>query len=120
PRLAARAGAMSDLVVHLSNGITLAVPPSLQSVTTYVLLEQETWFEKELALLPHVLRPGMTAIDIGANLGIYALPMPRLVAPAPQFGPLAPWKGRGGGAGGGLRPGSGKAARGGGGRPAAS
>ena len=40
---------------------------------------------KELAFLPHVLRPGMTAIDIGANLGIYSLAMARLVAPGKVF-----------------------------------
>jgi FkbM family methyltransferase len=72
-------------ILRLSNGVTLAVPRSLQAVTTYVLLEQETWFEKELAFLPHLLRPGMTAIDIGANLGVYSLAMARLVAPGPVF-----------------------------------
>jgi FkbM family methyltransferase len=72
-------------ILRLSNGVTLAVPPSLQAITTYVILEQETWFEKELAFLPHVLRPGMTAIDIGANLGIYSLAMARLVEPGKVF-----------------------------------
>jgi FkbM family methyltransferase len=75
----------SASILRLSNGITLAVPPSLRAITTYVILEQETWFEWELALLPHVLRPGMTAIDIGANLGIYSLTMARLVAPGRVF-----------------------------------
>src|SRR5262245_51991618 len=42
-------------------------------------LEQEVWFEKEIAFLPCFLRPGMTAIDIGANLGVYSIPMARLV-----------------------------------------
>ncbi len=73
------------VILRLSNGITLAVPPSLRVTTTYVILEQETWFERELAFLPHVLRPGMTAIDIGANLGIYSLTMARLVAPGQVF-----------------------------------
>src|SRR5262249_44145827 len=56
-------------------------PPSLSAITTYVLLEQEEWFEKEINFLRHFLKPGMTAIDIGANLGVYSLPMARLVAP---------------------------------------
>jgi FkbM family methyltransferase len=73
------------MILRLSNGVTLAVPPSLKVTTTYVILEQETWFERELAILPHVLRPGMTAIDIGANLGIYSLTMARLVAPGRVF-----------------------------------
>ena len=59
--------------------MTLAVPASLQSITAYVLLEQERWFEKEMDFLRHWLRPGMTVIDIGANLGVYSLPMARLV-----------------------------------------
>jgi FkbM family methyltransferase len=51
----------------------------LQSITAYVLLEQERWFEKEMDFLRHWLRPGMTVIDIGANLGVYSVPMARLV-----------------------------------------
>ena len=69
------------LRIHLSNQVTLAVPPRLDSLTTYVLLEQETWFEKELSFLSRWLKPGMTAIDIGANLGVYALPIAQLVGP---------------------------------------
>lgn len=72
---------MESLSLRLSDGVTLAVPRSLESITTYVLLEQETWFEKEPRFLRHFLKPGMTAIDIGANLGVYALPMARLVGP---------------------------------------
>jgi FkbM family methyltransferase len=65
--------------VKLSDGVTIAAPATLQSITTYVLLEQETWFEKEMMFLRHWLRPGMTIIDIGANLGAYSLPMAKLV-----------------------------------------
>jgi len=61
--------------------VTLAVRPRLDSITTYVLLEQETWFEKELPFLMQYLQPGMTAIDIGANAGVYSLPMARAVGP---------------------------------------
>src|SRR5262245_13547416 len=61
--------------------MTLAVPASLSSITSYVLLEQERWFEKEVDFLPHVLAPGMTALDIGANLGVYSVSMALLVGP---------------------------------------
>ena len=61
--------------------MTLAVRPRLDSITTYVLLEQETWFEKELPFLMQYLQPGMTAVDIGANAGVYSLPMARAVGP---------------------------------------
>ena len=70
---------MNDLTLSLRDGTRIVVPASLGAITTYALLEQETWFEKELRLLPHLLRPGMTAIDIGANLGVYSLAMSRLV-----------------------------------------
>ena len=72
---------MTELRLQLNDGTVLAVPASLDSITTYVLLEQESWFEKETKILGRLLRPGMTAIDIGANLGVYSLPMSRLVAP---------------------------------------
>src|SRR5262252_3865467 len=72
---------MGELSVRLLDGTELAVPASLGAITTYVLLEQEAWFEKETAFLSGWLRPGMTAIDVGANLGVYSLPMARLVGP---------------------------------------
>jgi FkbM family methyltransferase len=50
-------------------------------MTTYVLLEQEEWFEKEINFLRRFLKPGMVAIDIGANLGVYSLPMAHIVSP---------------------------------------
>lgn len=75
------ATAKDELSLRLSDGTTIVVPASLNSITTYVVLEQEAWFEKETMFLARWLRPGMTAIDIGANLGVYSLPMARLVAP---------------------------------------
>jgi FkbM family methyltransferase len=74
-----RKTALDALELKTADGVTLAVPASLQSVTTYVLLEQEAWFEKEMIFLRRWLQPGMTAIDIGANLGVYSLTMARLV-----------------------------------------
>src|ERR1700730_9946198 len=70
---------MNVLELRCFDAVTLAVPASLQSITAYVLLEQECWFEKEMDFLRRWLRPGMTVIDIGANLGVYSLPMARLV-----------------------------------------
>src|SRR5882672_8396061 len=73
---------MQPLRIRLrDDDVKLAAPPDLSSITTYVLLEQEAWFEKEPAFLRRWLKPGMTVIDIGANLGVYALPMARLVGP---------------------------------------
>ena len=60
-----------------ASGLTLCVPPSMRSLTTYVLLEQERWFEPEMSLLPLLLEPGMNGLDIGANHGVYALEIAR-------------------------------------------
>jgi FkbM family methyltransferase len=59
------------------SGMTVCVPPSINSLTTYVLLEQEHWFESEMSLLPCLLKHGMNALDIGANHGVYALEIAR-------------------------------------------
>jgi FkbM family methyltransferase len=72
---------MNVLTLRTHSGVSLAVPAALGSITTFVLLEQEDWFEKEPAFLLRWLRPGMTVIDIGANLGIYSLPLARRVGP---------------------------------------
>src|ERR1051325_6856119 len=96
----ARETPMQPLRIRMrDDDVKLAVPADLSAMSTYVLLEQEAWFEKEPTFLRRWLKPGMTAIDIGANLGVYALPMARLVRP----------RGRGvahrAGPGGGGRPG---------------
>jgi FkbM family methyltransferase len=72
---------MDSLTLRIHSGVSLVVPATLDSITTFVLLEQERWFEKEPAFLLHWLRPGMTAIDIGANLGVYSLALARRVGP---------------------------------------
>jgi FkbM family methyltransferase len=61
------------LFVEIEGGIQLCVPASLQTITTYVAIEQEDWFEDEIAFVRHLLKPGMRVIDIGANFGVYAL-----------------------------------------------
>lgn len=70
-----------DVLLKLSNRTSLFAPASLSSITTFVILEQETWFEKEFVFLPRLIQPGMTAVDIGANLGVYSLALSRLVGP---------------------------------------
>jgi FkbM family methyltransferase len=72
---------MGEMSLRMADGTHIVVPASLDAYTTYVVLEQEKWFEKEMAFLASWLRPGMTAIDIGANLGVYCLPIARLVGP---------------------------------------
>ena len=66
---------MDHITLRAQHGYSITVPASLDCITTYVLLEQERWFELEIDFLLKYLRPGMTAIDIGANLGVYSLPL---------------------------------------------
>jgi hypothetical protein len=75
---------MAELALRLTDGTVLALPASLSAMTTYIILEQEAWFEKEPAFLMRWLKPGMSAIDIGANHGVYCVPMARRVAPQGQ------------------------------------
>lgn len=63
------------------NGVRIAVPDSLNLITTYVLREQRDWFEDEIKFVRHMLEPGQRAIDIGANYGVFALSMARAVGP---------------------------------------
>ncbi len=74
---AAEAPEVANWAVSTRNGLTMMVPPSLRSMSTYVLLEQEAWFEPEMSLLPHLLAGGVHALDIGANHGVVALEMAR-------------------------------------------
>lgn len=72
---------MDPIAVELIDSTVIVVPPSLQAIATYVLLEQEDWFEKELAFWRRWLRPGMVVLDIGANLGVYSLTAARRITP---------------------------------------
>ena len=48
--------------------------PDLKNITTYVLLEQEDWFEKsDLSFFRSIIRPEDTVFDLGANVGPYSI-----------------------------------------------
>jgi FkbM family methyltransferase len=70
---------MFTLSMH--DDISICLPGSVQCMTTYVILEQEDWFESEIAFVRRLLLPGKKAVDIGANYGVYTLAMARLVGP---------------------------------------
>ncbi|WP_201066618.1 MULTISPECIES: FkbM family methyltransferase [Thiorhodovibrio] len=57
----------------IADGVKVCVPPDVKRLTTFVLLEQEDWFEAELPFLRELVQPGMGVLDIGANHGVYAL-----------------------------------------------
>ena len=51
--------------------VLLAVDPSFRSIVTSVLIAEGDWFEAEMEFWRSQLQPGMTAIDVGANVGVY-------------------------------------------------
>jgi FkbM family methyltransferase len=73
---------MNAYAVKLRNGTSVHVPTSILVTSTYVLLEQETWFETEFDFVTRCVAPGDTAIDVGANFGVYATALAKAVAPA--------------------------------------
>ncbi len=67
--------------IHTKSDVDICVWPWLEQMSTYVLLEQEDWFEDEMDFIRGLTTPGMNAFDIGANHGVYAL---NIAARAPQ------------------------------------
>jgi FkbM family methyltransferase len=57
--------------VTLDGSLLMAVESSFQSIVTGVLLAKGTWFEQEMDFWRESLQPGMTVIDVGANVGVY-------------------------------------------------
>ncbi len=49
----------------------MAVEASFQSIVTAVLLAEGKWFEREMEFWQDQIQPGMTVIDVGANVGVY-------------------------------------------------
>ncbi|HLP88158.1 MAG TPA: FkbM family methyltransferase [Nostocaceae cyanobacterium] len=51
--------------------LIIAVEPSLKSIATSVLIAEQDWFEHEMEFWRNHIQPGMTIIDVGANVGVY-------------------------------------------------
>jgi protein O-GlcNAc transferase len=66
---------LDAIVLTLVDGVRIVVPDSLFLITPYVLREQQDFFEDELPFVRQLLQPGQHVIDIGANYGVYTLPM---------------------------------------------
>lgn len=75
------------LALCLPGGVSIQLPASLGSLTTYVVLEQDDWFEDEIGFVRALAEPGLRAIDIGANYGVYALALAAAGARVAAFEP---------------------------------
>ncbi len=71
-------------------GVEVAVPRTLRQITPYVLKEQGDWFEDEIKFIRKIIEPGSRALDIGANHGVYALTLARLVGPSGKVWAIEP------------------------------
>lgn len=58
--------------VPFDSNILLAVEASFSSFVTSVLMAEGDWFEKEMEFWRNWIKPGMTVIDVGANVGVYS------------------------------------------------
>jgi FkbM family methyltransferase len=72
---------MRTRTLEIAGGVQVVVPDSLNLLTPYVLFEQRDWFEDEIGFVRRLLRPGQQTIDVGANYGVYALTMAKIVGP---------------------------------------
>jgi FkbM family methyltransferase len=65
--------------IPFDRDLAIAVPATLQSSTTRCLLAEGDWFERELEFWRQYIQPGMSVIDIGANVGVYTFSAARRV-----------------------------------------
>lgn len=68
-----------SLDITIRGGALISTPADIRLMTPYVLLEQEDWFEEDLAFLRKFLKPGMKALDIGASFGTVTAAMAQAV-----------------------------------------
>jgi len=68
-------------VLNVRGGARLCLPAVFDLITSYVVLEQEDWFEDEIRFVRRWLRPGMRAVDVGANYGLYTVALAKAVGP---------------------------------------
>lgn len=57
--------------VNFDDNLLMAVEASFRSIVTSVMLAQEDWFESEMEMWREKIKPEMTVIDVGANVGVY-------------------------------------------------
>jgi len=81
---------VANITVQLVDGVRIVVPDALESMTSYILREQEDWFEDEIKFVRRLIKPGQRVIDIGANYGVYTLTLAKLVGPTGQVWAFEP------------------------------
>jgi len=59
----------------LKDDLRICVPSTIKEKTSYILLEQNQWFEPELQFILRYLKEGNSVVDLEAGYGVYSLPM---------------------------------------------
>lgn len=78
------------MMLRFGRNWQLFVPRQIRLLTPYVLLEQERWFEYEMKFVTSWLKPGMRVIDVGANHGVYTVPIAKIAGPTGQVWAFEP------------------------------
>jgi FkbM family methyltransferase len=76
--------------VRIPGEITVCIPNDASCPISYILMEQQDWFEREITFFRTFLQPGMNGVDIGANCGMYALTAAKHVGPVGQVWAFEP------------------------------
>ena len=66
---------INNWFISIQGDLKIYVPKDINDFTTYALLEQEDWFEPEIHFVREFTESGMTAMDMDAGYGVYALAM---------------------------------------------
>jgi len=70
------------LDARIHGDIMVCVPNDINCKTSYILMEYQDWFEREIIFVRTFLKPGMNVMDIGANYGAYAITAAASVEPS--------------------------------------
>ncbi len=79
--------------VPFEHTLKLAVEASFRSIVTSVLLAEGDWFEVEMEFWRDRIQPGMTVIDVGANVGVYTFSAALRVGPTGKVIAIEPFSG---------------------------
>lgn len=79
--------------VPFEQDLVLAVEPNLRSIVTSMLLAEGDWFEAEIEFWRDQIQPGMTVIDVGANVGVYTFSAARRVGSTGRVLAVEPFSG---------------------------
>ena len=66
-------------ILNVAGDARVVVPNIRGSLSAFIVLEQEDWFEDEIRFVRRWLKPGMRAMDVGANVGVYTVAMAKAV-----------------------------------------